>query len=33
VWGVALRVVEGAGYMGWVIVLVVIGYLLVIRQL
>jgi hypothetical protein len=28
VWGNALRVVEGAGYMGWLIVLVLLGYLL-----
>jgi len=28
VWGNALRVVEGAGYTGWLIVLVLIGYLL-----
>ena len=27
VWGNALRVVEGAGYIGWLMVLVLIGYL------
>src|SRR5690606_31511784 len=29
VWGNVLRVVEGAGYMGWVVVAIVMGYLLV----
>ncbi|HXF63468.1 MAG TPA: hypothetical protein VNK95_17700 [Caldilineaceae bacterium] len=28
-WGNVLRVVEGAGYMGWVVVAIVMGYLLV----
>jgi hypothetical protein len=28
-WGNALRVVEGAGYMGWVLVAVLMGYLLI----
>ena len=27
-WGSVIRVVEGAGYMGWVLVLALIGYLL-----
>jgi hypothetical protein len=28
-WGNVLRVVEGAGYMGWVIVVILMGYLLI----
>ncbi len=28
IWANALRVVEGAGYMGWVVVLVLVGYLM-----
>jgi hypothetical protein len=28
IWGNALRVVEGAGYLGWLVVLVLVGYLL-----
>jgi hypothetical protein len=28
VWGNAVRVVEGSGYMGWLMVLILVGYLL-----
>ena len=28
-WGSAVRLIEGAGYMGWVVVIVLLGYLLV----